>query len=271
MAKLTKLQARNHQKALEILEQDILTDEDKEFVFNHYHEGAASMNGTAGAFFTSLDLAWDVALDLTGGSATDNGARMVDLCAGIGVLSYALLKREPNLQITCIEINPDYVEAGKKLVPEADWYCMDVTDLDALRKLGPFWGAISNPPFGTPPSFKDKRAPNYTGPLAEYKVLDIAAEVARYASFILPQGSAGFRLSGVHCYQADKNEKVTRFEEQTGIELVPGLALDTTCYTGFKDVSIPIEVVDPDFPDRDRKRRPQIEPVRYTGQMPLIA
>ncbi|MEM1152778.1 MAG: hypothetical protein AAGI44_01465 [Pseudomonadota bacterium] len=57
MAKLTKRQTKGHQAALVLLEKNELTHDEKEFVFNHYHEGATSINGEAGAFFTPLDLA----------------------------------------------------------------------------------------------------------------------------------------------------------------------------------------------------------------------
>jgi hypothetical protein len=44
------------------------------------------MNGAAGAFFTPLALAWNFAL--AGG-----GHRIIDLCSGIGTLSYCMQQR----------------------------------------------------------------------------------------------------------------------------------------------------------------------------------
>ena len=39
----------------------------------------------------------------------------IDLCAGIGVLSIAALQRDPQRELVCIDINPEYVKAGKKI------------------------------------------------------------------------------------------------------------------------------------------------------------
>lgn len=55
------------------------------------------------------------------------------LCAGIGVLSYAAQlecsdRSRCYADITCVELNPHYVEVGKKVVPEATWICADVLD-----------------------------------------------------------------------------------------------------------------------------------------------
>ncbi|WP_204162576.1 class I SAM-dependent methyltransferase [Brucella pseudogrignonensis] len=78
--------------------------------FNNWHEGADFNNAHAGAFFTPYDMAADFAIDAGQG-------RVIDLCAGIGVLSYFTIARsrwatEP-ASVTCIERNPRYVEIGK--------------------------------------------------------------------------------------------------------------------------------------------------------------
>jgi len=248
MAKLSKVEARNHSKALEFLQQDILSDDEKEFVFNHYHEAANHVNGSAGAFFTPLDLAWDAALELE--SVRENHERrVIDLCAGIGVLSYCVWHRYRGIDITCVEINPEYVEVGKKLVPQANWVLMDITDLEALSALGRFDNAISNPPFGRVPSFKGKSSPRYHGGEAEFKVIDLAAEVTDADGvFILPQGSAGFRLSGVQYYERVESDKYKAFAEQTGLNLEAGMGIDTTVHSeGWKSVKPRVEVACVDF------------------------
>ncbi|MEM8986543.1 MAG: hypothetical protein AAGC95_07450 [Pseudomonadota bacterium] len=107
MTKLTKRQLKAHQEACELLQKERLTDEDEEFVFANWHEGADADISRAGAFFTPLDLAFDFAIDTT-------GPRIIDLCAGIGALAYAVYHHGRNYdnrpQVTCIEINPHYVE-----------------------------------------------------------------------------------------------------------------------------------------------------------------
>jgi hypothetical protein len=86
MAKLMKAQRKAHAEAKAILTKDRLTEDERGFVFRNWHEGANSISGAAGAFFTPYDLAGDFALDGAAG-------RVIDLCAGIGVLSYFIGER----------------------------------------------------------------------------------------------------------------------------------------------------------------------------------
>lgn len=73
MARLTKAETRQHNAALERFEKTTLTDDDREFIFNNYHEGANPINGDAGAFFTPLDLAWDFSLEVPNSNDPSNG------------------------------------------------------------------------------------------------------------------------------------------------------------------------------------------------------
>ena len=75
---------------------------------------------------------------------------MIDLCAGIGILSFSYfhgIYHGVNPEITCVEINPDFVAIGKKLLPEANWICGDITDPDFIASLGSFDFAYGNHPF----------------------------------------------------------------------------------------------------------------------------
>lgn len=251
MAKLSKIEARNHIKAVELLEKDLLTDDEKEFIFENWHEGATHINGVAGAFFTPLSLAWDAALEV--GGESEKPWHVVDLCAGIGILAYAILRRYPDAKVVCVEINPEYVEIGKRLVPEAEWYCMDVTDVCRLKALGGFHCAISNPPFGRVASFKGKGSPAYRGGEAEYKVIDVAGVIANYGIFIVPQQSSGFRYSGVQCYERNESDKYKKFCADTGLRLDVGMGIDTSCegYGGWKGVKPSVELVCVDFHERE--------------------
>jgi len=229
MSKLTKKEIRNHEKALKVLEQDILSDDDKIYVFKHYHEAATNMNSKAGAFFTPLPLAWDFAL-VAGGTGSYKGS-FVDLCSGIGVLAYSLVKRYPMAKVTCIEINQEYVNVGKKLVPEADWHCLSLSNVLEIKALGPFDIAVSNPPYGYVDTFKDVKCVRYTGSHAEYKTLDIAACIASEAVFIMPIESAGFVFSGPGVYREHRTKKYLAMVEEMGMHLeVSSLGLDTAFY-----------------------------------------
>lgn len=246
MAKLTKIQQKLHDQSLEILKKDILSEDDKEFVFTNWNEGANHSNGKAGAFFTPLDLAFDFAFDV-------GGNRVVDLCAGIGMLSYAFLGRnryeKEKLEIVCVEVNPDYVEVGKKLVPEATWICADVFDVLDMG-LGRFDTAISNPPFGN--ISRKQNSPSYKGKDFEFHVIDIASHLADFGVFIVPQNSAGFNYSGKTYYERQKDGKAVKFQNDTGLRFEAGCGVDTAIYKNeWKGVSPICEIVCVDFTERN--------------------
>ena len=241
MAKLTKLQAKMHQQACALLEKDILTEDDKWFVLEHWQESANHVNTIAGAFFTPPGLANDFAIEVC-------GHRIIDLCAGIGALSFMRYQRgrwgEKYPEIVCVELNPAYVEVGKKILPEATWICGSVFE---LPDLGRFDYAISNPPFGATPR-NSAKGPRYTGDKFEYHVIDVASGIADYGVFIVPQASAGFMYSGQRYFREAKSDAYLRFHEQTGITLEPGCGIDCDYHRdGWHGVSVSVEVVTCDF------------------------
>lgn len=234
MSKLTKIQSKNHQKALDLVHSDrALSYEEKEFVLENYHESQGQLNTLAGAFFTPRGLARDFSIEV-------GGKNIVDLCAGIGGLSFACAA--PGRHITCVEQCDEYVQVGKRILPDAEWILGDVFS----ASLGWYETAISNPPFGAIPesSFKGR----YTGGQFEYKVIELASRVALSGVFILPQMSAPFRYSGVQCYRAEESDKSRKFREQTGIQMEAGCGVDTGVYRDeWKGVSPICEVVLCDF------------------------
>jgi hypothetical protein len=247
MAKLTKPQAKAHAEACDILTKPILTEDDKEFALRNWNEGANHVNGAAGAFFTPFDMAFDFAIDVGSGP-------IIDLCAGIGMLSYAVHCRarysERIPQITCIERNPDYLAVGQKILPEANWILADVLDVLDMG-LGHFGSAISNPPFGA--IRREKNAPRYSGKDFEFHVIDIASHLADYGTFIVPQGSAGFNYSGRRDYERQKDGKAVKFQELTGLQFDAGCGVDTAFYQdGWKGVSPLCEIVCVEFKRDDQ-------------------
>nr|WP_244978361.1 methyltransferase [Bradyrhizobium pachyrhizi] len=260
MAKLTKVEAKAHAEAVELLKKDVLTYDERVFVLDNWHEGANHINGSAGAFFTPIGLAGDFAIDACGG-------RTIDLCAGIGALAfhvfwrghYARSKGEPEREIVCIERNPAYVEVGRKVLPEAQWICADVFEFD-LKGLGHFGCAIANPPFGATP--RAGNGPRYTGRSFEFHLIDIASDIADYGAFIIPQMSAPFQYSGVPCYCERKSADYLRFAEQTGIHLEAGCGVDCSYYRdAWKGVAPSVEIVCANFEEMPRnKPRSPIDP-----------
>ncbi len=68
MAKLSKAQRKAHAEAEAILTKDRLTEDEKDFVFQNWHEGANFETGAAGAFFTPWDMAADFQIDTRSGA-----------------------------------------------------------------------------------------------------------------------------------------------------------------------------------------------------------
>ncbi len=242
MAKLTKEQAKKHAAACELLKKDRLTLEDKYFVLDHWREDAHHINSVNGAFFTPTGLARDLAIEIV-------GPRVIDLCAGIGSLAFAVWSRfdcdRSSLQnITCVELNPDYVAVGRKILPEAVWIQADVFALPST--IGRFDCAISNPPFG--PAKSSGKAPRFTGNVFEYRVIDIASDIADHGVFIIPQASAPFEYSGKQCYRQNEHEKYRNFVAQTSISLGVNCGLDTSAHRNEWTIAPPpIEIVTADL------------------------
>lgn len=246
MPKLSRSEAHNHNEALRMLEKDVLSYEEKIFVLENYHEGATNMNGLAGAFFTPLNMARNFA------NIYCANERIIDLCAGIGSLAFHIMEankwEEQKPEITCIEINPEYVEVGKKIVPEATWICGNVLDDDLLLSLGSFFQAVSNPPFGNVKTQDDRKNYRYTGSQLEYKVIEQASKIAKYGAFILPQMSVPWKYSGVQGFKNMPSAKYEQFNRQTGIEFEDDPCIDTTALEcSFKQVDITVEFITVDF------------------------
>jgi hypothetical protein len=275
MAKLSKAQRKAHAEAEAILTKDRLTEDEKDFVFQNWHEGANFETGAAGAFFTPWDMAADFQIDTRSG-------RVIDLCAGIGILSYFIHHRSlwgggRGADITCVEINPRYVEIGRKLLPEARWINADVFDWRELD-LGHYDCAIGNPPFGRVK--RQGNGPRYRGQDFELHVIDIASELADYGAFIVPQQSASFRYSGTQLYQRLEKGRGVDFEHQTGLEMMGGAGIDTAFYQDkWKDVAPLCEIVCIEFAEcrermkaeRDRiAARPMPQIMRQAEQLALL-
>lgn len=254
MAKLTKAQRKAHAEAEFLLGMDRISEDEKDFIFQNWHEGANHINGAAGAFFTPWDMAADFALEAGGG-------RVIDLCAGIGILSYFVHHRSQwgtrPAEITCIEANPRYVEVGRKLLPEARWINADVFDWRELD-LGHYDYAIGNPPFGR--VRRTGNGPRYRGPEFEFHVIDIASELADHGAFIVPQQSASFRYSGTQCYERRTTGRGVEFEAKTGLEMGTGVGIDTALYMdAWKDTSILCEIACFDFAAARERRQAERE------------
>ena len=251
MSKLTKNEIKEHTKVLALLEHGNLTDDDELFVFDNYRADANHINSQSGAFFTPFGLAKDLAIHVP--YTYEQTVTVIDMCAGIGILSYAAALGDnawsrSHVDITCVEINPDYVEIGKKLVPQAKWICGDILDPDFLKSLGYFDFAISNPPFG---NINSNHRKAYKSNLFEYMVIEAASQIADSGAFIIPQMSAPFVFSGRTEYRELDDCRAKKFEEQTGITLNFNIGVDTAQYKNdWHGVAPVCEIVCCEFTER---------------------
>lgn len=246
--KLSKPEAGAHARVMDLIHSDrALSDDERQFIVENYQESASQLNSLVGAFFTPPALARDFSIEVS-------GRRLLDLCAGIGNLAFACEHRAQ--EIVCIERCADYVAAGRRVMPQAQWIHADVFDLD-FATLGVFDCVIANPPFGRVPAggFQGR----YTGSDFEYRVIELASHCASHGVFLLPQGSAPFKLSGQPYYCSTNNAKARQFTQQTGIELLPNCGIDTEQFrTHWHGVSPVCEIVccefEPDLQDRRSER-----------------
>ena len=266
MAKLSRQQRAHHAEAETRLAKDHLTDDDADFILANWHPAADHNIGATGAFFTPPELASDFRIEVA-------GDRILDLCAGIGNLSlYASrwpYNRDSAPDVTCIEINPRFVEIGRKLLPQATWICGNAFDLPRLieeHDLGPFDCIYANPPFGKVSRGPDERdrladghelkGPRYRGPEFEYHLIDLASDYADYGVFLLPQMSSPFAYSGERYFQWRKSTACQRFEKLTRLEGQGGCGIDTSVFRDQWQMTNPAtEIVTFDFTEAREARK----------------
>jgi predicted RNA methylase len=243
--KLSKQQTKLHSQAEDLISSDKILDlDDKLFIIENWNPESSNNITETAAFFTPYGLAEDCVI-----SFFDEPAITLDLCAGIGILSFAYKQKiaswQQEPQLTCVEINPDYVRVGKRILPEADWILGDVFSLyqDGTLKNKKFNGCISNPPFGVIPK-RIKRPKNIIASTWEYAIAEIALDLTDEATMILPQGCLPWKFSGrSQKYELVENEKYEKWSEKTGIILESGISCDTSFHE-FKSTKITVEIVD---------------------------
>jgi hypothetical protein len=256
LAKLTKQQYKLHNQAVEILNKETLTFNDKLFVYQNWNESAESINSQAGAFFTPIGLAQDFSLEII------ENESLIDLCAGIGMLSFFAYHWKNCKEITCVELNPKYVEVGKKLLPEATWLNASIFD---YKKFKHHHQSISNPPFGKIKTGIDeelKKELNYKGSDFEFITIEIASNISDYGSFLIPQGSTPFKYSGsdigfidlrlkskgYNPYEQEPSRKVKKFLKETNFNPIFNSGIDTNFYKKeWKGVSPTCEIINFDW------------------------
>lgn len=236
MAKLSKREFKEQEAIFELLKKEKLTEDEKIHIYENINIGFID-NLQAGVYFTPFDMAMDFAL------MSYRHGKVIDCCAGIGGLSKAMLIRdsyEGNIsEIICIEQNPQFVEIGRKLLPEARWICADVFDEELWKELtkdGKADCLISNPPFGKCPSrIKDNYSwMQYTEEL-ELMVLELVIRFSTHGNMILPCGSIEFKENPY--YDRVESRKVAKLRTKVKeFFYQESMSIDSTIYSEWKNL-----------------------------------
>ena len=272
MSRLTKPEVKRHKQALKYINElpsitDLDTKEEYElYVLQNFDPGytAAHLVVNAGIFFTPVELAKDFRVEAQGHRS------IIDLCAGIGHLSYWIQEwvKWDEFELICVEINPEFVAVGKVLVPKASWICADILDPHFPGKFldKQFDFAIANPPFGKNMAMKKTPHLNYTGGSFEFKAIEIASKVAKAGSFIIPQSSSPI----IHYPRAgqsynNNSKEYLKFNKETGICLENNCGIDANGHQ-WKGATPKVEIITCDF---TTQTIPACKPNRSSGSVNL--
>lgn len=268
MGKITKADLKVQREIQDLIysEKD-LTEDEIEFVYQHYNPGMDDNITERGVFFTPIGLAQDFAV------FAHKHNSIVDVCSGIGMLSYKCLNTDyyncDITDITLIEYNPAFTNISRRLLTGITAFNSErkhrkLTFITANAFEQSLWSnlmkernnkkydtMISNPPYGTMPKEQQKNYTwlNYTGE-RELMVLELALRYSSSANFILPPGTCEFRYSGRPYYEEVEQRKVKRFREKNKESFfkMECDAIDTSIYKDdWKNTNITVEVADINF------------------------
>ena len=237
MAKITKRKLKLHDEALALVKSDKeLTFAEKEFILENYKPYANHNVTETNAFFTPIELAMAATIEMPCPDECSQPVRILDLCAGIGMLSFAYYHYSGydtrGVELVCVELEAEYVEVGKRILPEATWIQGSILDIDT-ESIGLFECFISNPPF--------MKLGNYKG---TYTTSKIGMSLARYGVVIVPQCNCPFTYSGQTQYTEVYNRDYNKFED-TELIRYSASCIDTESIDDLKwdDVNVTTEVV----------------------------
>lgn len=239
MGRLSKVQRKSHDLAMQLVESDRqLSYDEIELVLDTYHPSVHTHQGMSGAFFTPCELAREFAVETQG---LRENARVLDLCAGIGSLSYWCEHINEKIDLVCVELSADFCRIGKRLLPEATWIHSSVFDptlADHTAVQGRFDLFISNPPFGKIPKSSD-----YKGKASclEYAVAEVGMQYANQGVMIVPQSVLPWKFSGQRGYTEVDNKNYDKWSNSSQLVLGANCGIDVSMMP-FTDVSVAVEI-----------------------------
>jgi predicted RNA methylase len=239
--KLTKPERKAMDNALKRLNAGDLSD--REALYRDIKPYATTDIGAGGAFFTPWDLAGDFQIETLNWHRKEP-KRVLDLCAGYGILSYRQWERwgnETRPAVTCVEINEEYAAIGRQIFPEAEWIVADVFDVPEILKGRQFEEFYSNPPFMPVPKGRRKQHP--TAPSVPHAVAEIGMRLCTNGgTMILPRGATNWEYSGRQSYTNTQNARYESWSRETGLTLAANCGIDCTYYDGFDMTNIVVEI-----------------------------
>lgn len=231
MARVSKAKIKLHFEACELVDSDeVLTLDQREFILENWNPMVSHNVTWNAAFFTPMSVTNDFMMETLNGDK-----RVVDLCAGIGRLAYAMWKRNlwynDQVEIVCVERDPEFIKVGKRVLPEATWVRGDIFDESTWKELGRFDEAISNPPYGLK---VEKNEWLKNGP-SQFMAAEVAMKLAPVATFLLAQSDCPFQFSGVQSFRTVENNKYEKWSREVGVVFQPNCGLDLSYSAGEWD------------------------------------
>lgn len=250
---LTRKQEEAHQRASDLIfgSDRSLKPDEVWFCLENWDPRAANLVSKTQAYFTPMALAMSATMNIAA-----PGRHILDLCAGTGRLSFALLQNcywHPEVEITAVEINPDYVAVGRRLLPRVHWLEADVLDLALWQRLDTehhFFCAVSNPPFGRAQTLADTTWLNLHGQKACFLIAEIGLRITQVGILALfPQSDVPFRFSGEpyarHLPPESYSRGLKRFKEIYPDVAWGCLSLDTSVFKQeWRGASPIVEIID---------------------------
>jgi len=251
--KLTKQEIKRQQELINTINtKDKLTFEEIDTFYKEFNEGWLQDVTATCLYCTPVELAYDITL-----LSHFNSGVIVDVCAGLGVLTHAYATRcdyynsnwENKIKFICIEKNSKLVELGKKLCPYAVWIegdCFDPNIWNIIENdYGNITHIISNPPYNSMVKLtkEHKKELKYKGSKFQFALLEVCLHYTNNITFVVPETDCEFTTNPY--YQRRKNKDHDNLRKLTGINYhIEALSLEIRCYPEFKNTKIPVNIYD---------------------------